>query len=431
MSLSGAMNSAVSALNAQSYALSLISSNLANSSTVGYKTVDASFSDIVTQQSSLGTKYASGAVTASSVQNISTQGLLESSSSATSLAISGEGFFPVTYGEDGDQTYYTRDGEFTVNDDGYLVNGDYYLVGWTTDADGNITSANTNSVDALEPINVEKYSSSAEATTTASLEANLPADAEVGDTFDTSIDVYDSLGNTQSLSVTWTKTDSNEWTMTVNDPTDPSTGETTGTAGGTTSYTISFNDDGTLNTITDADGNTVTEPTITIDSWDDGAGASSISLNLGTSGEADGLTQYTTGDDDPQVSVDAIETDGVEYGSLTGVSISSDGTVTAVYSNGQEMPIYKIPVVTFPAENNLEILSDGVYAQTSTSGNYTLNVAGEGGSGDISSYYLEESTTDTATEFSKMIVAQQAYSAASQVVTTVKDMYDSLLQAVR
>lgn len=431
MSLSGAMNSAVSALNAQSYALSLISSNLANSSTVGYKTVDASFSDIVTQQSSLGTKYASGAVTATSVQNISTQGLLESSSSATSLAISGEGFFPVTYGEDGDQTYYTRDGEFTVNDDGYLVNGDYYLVGWTTDSDGNITSANTNSVDALEPINVEKYSSSAEATTTASLEANLPADAEVGDTFDTSIDVYDSLGNTQSLSVTWTKTDSNEWTMTVNDPTDPSTGETTGTAGGTTSYTISFNDDGTLNTITDADGNTVTEPTITIDSWDDGAGASSISLNLGTSGEADGLTQYTTGDDDPQVSVDAIETDGVEYGSLTGVSISSDGTVTAVYSNGQEMPIYKIPVVTFPAENNLEILSDGVYAQTSTSGNYTLNVAGEGGSGDISSYYLEESTTDTATEFSKMIVAQQAYSAASQVVTTVKDMYDSLLQAVR
>ncbi|WP_445682451.1 flagellar hook protein FlgE [Radicibacter daui] len=431
MSLSGAMNSAVSALNAQSYALSLISSNLANSSTVGYKTVDASFSDIVTQQSSLGTKYASGAVRATSVQNISTQGLLSSSTSATSLAISGDGFFPITDGVDGEQTYYTRDGEFTVNDDGYLVNGDYYLVGWTTDSDGNVTSANTNSVDALEPINIEKYSSSAEATTTASLEANLPADAEVGDTFDTSIDVYDSLGNTQAVSVTWTKTDTNEWTMTVNDPTDPSSGEATGTAGGTTSYTISFNDDGTLNTITDSSGNTVTEPTITIDSWDDGAGASSISLNLGTSGEADGLTQYTTGDDDPQVSVESIDTDGVQYGSLTGVSIASDGTVTAVYSNGQELPIYKIPIVTFPAENNLEILSDGVYAQTTDSGNYTLHVAGEDGAGSISSYYLEESTTDTATEFSKMIVAQQAYSAASQVVTTVKDMYDSLLQAVR
>lgn len=431
MSLSGAMNSAVSALNAQSYALSLISSNLANSSTVGYKTVDASFSDIVTQQSSLGTKYASGAVRATSVQNISTQGLLTSSSSATSMAISGSGFFPITDGIDGDQTYYTRDGEFTVNDEGYLVNGDYYLVGWTTDSSGKITSANTNSVDALEPININRYSSSAAATTTASLEANLPADAEVGDTFDTSIDVYDSLGNTQALSVTWTKTGTNEWSMTVNDPTNPSTGATTGTAGGTTSYTLTFNDDGTLGTITDSSGNTVTEPTITISSWDDGAGASSISLDLGTSGKADGLTQYTTGDDDPQVSVESIDTDGVQYGSLTGVSIASDGTVTAVYSNGQELPIYKIPIVTFPAENNLEILSNGVYAQTTDSGNYTLHVAGEDGSGSISSYYLEESTTDTATEFSKMIVAQQAYSAASQVVTTVKDMYDSLLQAVR
>lgn len=431
MSLSGAMNSAVSALNAQSTALSVISSNVANSSTVGYKAASTSFSSLVADSTGSASVNSYGGVSASVVQNIGVAGLLTSTSNATDLAISGSGFFPITDGVDGDVTYYTRDGEFSVDDEGYLVNGDYYLVGWTTDGDGNVTTANTNSADALEPINLNRYNSTAAATTEVDLNANLPADAAVGDTFTTSLDVYDALGTAQSVPVTWTKAAENTWTMVLGDPTDPSTGAASGTIGGVTSYTVTFGGDGTLAGITDDAGTAVDDVAITVDSWNSGATSSDITLALGTVGSADGLTQYSSGDSDPQVDIDSITKDGVEYGTLSGVEITDDGTVVAKYSNGQELPIYKIPIATFANENGLTLGSGGVYEETRDSGDYTLHVAGSNGAGSIASYSVEGSTTDTTVEMSKMIVAQQAYSAASQLITTSKEMFDTLLQSVR
>lgn len=425
MSLSGAMGSAVSALYAQSKALSIISTNLSNSSTIGYKTVNASFSELVTQS-----QYNTGGVVVSSIQNVSLQGNLTESSTSTSLAISGSGFFPVTYGVDGDETFFTRDGEFSINEDGYLVNGEYYLKGWATDVDGNVTTANTNSVDSLQAIDLNRYSSSASATTEVALDANLPADGEIGENFTSSLDVYDALGDDQSIPLTWTKTAANSWTVEIGDPTDPSTGETTGTIGGNSTYTITFDGDGTLASITDSSGNSVSDLTLTVSNWNNGADASSISLDIGTVGDQDGLTQFASGSTAPDIEVDNVSQNGVEYGSLSGVEINSDGTVIASYSNGQDLAIYKIPLTTFTNADGLKLDSYGVYEQTAESGTYSLQQAGTQGAGTINSYYLEASTTDTATEFAKMIQAQQAYSAASQVVTTCKDMYDTLLRSV-
>ena len=435
MSLSAAMDSAVSALQAQSKALSLISSNLANSSTVGYKTVDASFASLLSQPLSMGS-YSSGGVTVSSVQNVSLQGLLQSSSSATSMAIYGDGFFPVTYGLNGSTVYYTRDGEFSVDSDGYLVNGNYNLVGWPTDNEGNVSSTNVNSVGALEAINLNRYSSMAAATSEITLKANIPADAEDGATFTTSLDAYDALGNAQSIPLTWTKssTADNTWTLTIGDPTDPTTGDQSGTVGGTTTYTVSFNADGTLAGIADDLGNSVDTATIAVSNWNDGADTATygdITLNLGTVGGTDGLSQFASGDTDPSIEVKSISKDGVAYGSLSGVEISSDGTVNAKYDNGEELSIYKIPVVTFADEGGLTLNSYGVYEETSESGSPALHIAGTDGAGSIENYYLEGSTTDTTEEFSKMIIAQQAYSAASQVISTSKTMFDALIQAVR
>jgi flagellar hook protein FlgE len=95
------------------------------------------------------------------------------------------------------------------------------------------------------------------------------------------------------------------------------------------------------------------------------------------------------------------------------------------------VPIYKIPVVTFPNENGLTAKTDGVYEQSNLSGNYTLNQAGTNGAGTIDGSSLESSTVNTSVEFSNMITAQQAYSSASQVITTDKAMFTSLLQAVQ
>jgi flagellar hook protein FlgE len=220
--------------------------------------------------------------------------------------------------------------------------------------------------------------------------------------------------------------------MTLGDPTDPSDStSTTGAIGGNTTYTVNFNSDGTLGSITDSSGATVTDVTITVSSWTDGAASSSVAMNVGTADEADGLTQYASGSDDPQVEISSTDRNGVAYGHLTGVTISADGTITAAYDNGQSLPIYKIAVATFPNTNGLEVKSDNVYQMTSDSGTYTLHAAGEGGAGKIDGASLEASNVSTADQLSLMIVAQQNYSAASQVISTCKTMFDDLISAIR
>jgi flagellar hook protein FlgE len=419
MSLLGAMNSAISALNAQSQAISMISDNLANSSTYGYKTTSASFESLVTASGST-TSYSSGGVTASSRSDISAQGLLTTTSTSTNVAISGNGFFPVSASADASVINYTRNGAFTTDSDGYLVNNGYYLLGWPTDASGNVIGGETQG--ALTAIDTNALASSAAATTSASLSATLPADAAVGDTYTSTMELYDSLGTAANTEVTWEKTGDNQWTATFGNPTLAS--DASVSAGTVTSspITIDFNSDGTLASTSPA------SPSLTIGSWTTGAADSTIALNLGTAGSADGLSQYTTGSSDVQLEVSQ---DGVGYGSLTGVSVNDDGDVVASYSNGQTRSVYKIPVATFTNANGLSAMSDGVYAQTAESGTATLHESGKDGAGSVEGGMVEESTTDTNGEFSSMLAAQQAYSASAQVITAVNKMFDTLISAVR
>jgi len=428
--MDAALDAATSALQSQAKALSIISDNIANASTTGYKAVGTDFASLITGETT-NTTNATGGVTATAQQNIGVQGLISSTNTATDMAIDGNGMFVVTDGLGG-QTYYTRDGSFQEDSNGYLEVNGYYLQGWSTDSSGNITASNTNSTSGLEAINLNRYSSDAAATQNVTLQANLPADATAGATFSTSLELYDSLGVGENVSVTWTKssTNSNEWTMTINNPTNSSTGAQSGTVGGSTSYTVDFNSDGTLASITDSSGTAVSAATVTVSSWDDGAAADPITLDLGTSGGTDGLTQYASGETDPQINVENITKDGVAYGTLSSVSIGTDGTVTAKYSNGQSMAIYKVAVATFENADGLAAKSGDVYGQTSASGNYTLHVAGQDGAGTIEGSSLEASTTDTSTEFSKMIVAQQAYSAASQIISTDRQMFQNLMTAM-
>jgi flagellar hook protein FlgE len=283
-----------------------------------------------------------------------------------------------------------------------------------------------------------------------------------------SISIYDSLGVQQSFPVTWTAEGNNQWLLTVHNPTNPSgttqTGQLYDSAGNPVnaySYNVTFNSDGTLNSIvglsTTAEivatsGSAPTtagvaptngsQPVLSA-TWFDGAQSSlanttsEISVNLGTAGslgtgKTDGLSQFDTGQSTPSIAVKATTQNGVQYGNLTGVSVdSSTGDVIASYSNGQKVPIYKIPVVTFPNENGLTAQNDGVFQQSALSGSYTLNAAGTNGAGTITGQALEQSNVNTSTEFSNMITAQQAYSAASQVIGTDKQMFTSLIQVVQ
>ncbi len=247
--LSSSMNIAVSALYSQSAAVSCISNNLANSSTYGYKCTTASFASMVSGSGSYS-NFTGAGVTVDPTQSLLTQGTLVGTESSTDLGIDGEGFFVVADTSDSDIFYYTRAGDFTTDKDGYLCNSaGWYLQGYPTDRDGNITSST--SAAGLEAINVENYQGVAAATTELSVQATLPAEAEVGDSFTVDAEIYDSLGVAHTVTLTYTKSDTNTWAMSA-ELADSSEAAaigltyTDGTTEADGTVLVTFNEDGTL-----------------------------------------------------------------------------------------------------------------------------------------------------------------------------------------
>ena len=145
MSLYGAMFSGVSGLAAQSQALGMISDNISNVNTIGYKGTTARFETLVTEAASR-TTYSPGGVRSIPFQKIDRQGLLQGSASATDIAIVGNGFFVVN--EDsvpgiGDNYLFTRAGNFTMDNSGNMTANGYYLQGWRLDSAGNLPANTT------------------------------------------------------------------------------------------------------------------------------------------------------------------------------------------------------------------------------------------------------------------------------------------------
>jgi flagellar hook protein FlgE len=151
------------------------------------------------------------------------------------------------------------------------------------------------------------------------------------------------------------------------------------------------------------------------------ADLSSVTLDFGTIGEADGMTQF--GADFTPTSV---QQNGARYGMFSGVTIASDGLVTALFDNGEMRPIYKLPLATFVNPNGLESRSGNVWSATGASGNPLLGVADQGPAGEITQSALEASTVDIAKEFTDMIVVQRAYSAATKIISTADEMLEEL-----
>lgn len=146
-----------------------------------------------------------------------------------------------------------------------------------------------------------------------------------------------------------------------------------------------------------------------------------ITLDMGNVGTNDGLTNLS-GD----FLTNYINQDGAKFGSYTGVSISEDGVVTALFDNGETRPIAILPLATFANANGMEALTGNTWIETDASGQAMLRQAGTNGAGEITAYSVEPSNVDLATEFSNMIVTQRAYSAATKIITTADEMLDEL-----
>jgi len=231
MSLFSALTAGVSGLSAQSSAMSAIADNITNVNTVGYKNADVDFQTLVTRQTTKSF-YSAGGVQAQTKNTFDVQGLLQSSSSQTDIAISGNGFFIVNETNEptlGDEYLFTRAGSFAQDDEGFLKNtAGFYLQGWPTDASGNVvlpTNSNASqpnqsviSNDFLETINLSRVGGGAAATSNMTIGANLPSNAAVGDTERLDTFFFDSLGNPNAPSFAFTKTAANEWDLSVEPP---------------------------------------------------------------------------------------------------------------------------------------------------------------------------------------------------------------------
>ncbi|GAB5387750.1 MAG: flagellar hook protein FlgE [Alphaproteobacteria bacterium] len=430
MSIFGSLFTGVSALQAQSQSMGTISNNIANVSTVGYKRETTAFNSLVT--TSNGSRvFSPGGVSANQVASTSQQGLLQQSTSATDIAIAGNGMFVVRQSADNiSEPVFTRAGQFQEDSVGYLRNSSgYYLMGWRLDDEGNIPAANSD-IGSTEPVDVGFLNGLAAPTTTIEVGMNLQADADLTDTFNREVAIDDALGGQHTIDMTMQRTAVNEWqvVLTVDDADQINLNDGAGSLNQRT-INLQFNGDGSLAAIDrnqgagfeavtagDADSSLLNLNGI---DWTDtisGAEDSDITMDLSA------LTQFSS-----DFSVAYVDQNGAELGLRTGVTIDEDGLVTANFSNGQTRPLYQIPLATFANANGLNAISGNVYQQTVDSGSYNLRRARQDGAGAIAPSALEGSNVDLADEFSQMIITQRAYSAGTKIVSTSDQMLSELL----
>ena len=426
MSLLGAMNTAITGLNAQSAAFSNIGDNIANSQTTGFKAVNTSFEDYLT--TSTAATNMSGSVVATPAYQNNVQGTVVQSSDTLGLAITGQGFFPVsqsTGSANGSPVFspipeYTRAGDFQLDKNGYVVNGaGQYLNAWAVDPKTGVVNRTQ-----LNPVQIAQSTYSPVPTSTVMLAANLPSTPGTTSLPPTQIPVYDRLGNQQQLNLQWTQstTTPGQWTVALSSP---NATAPLGTA--TVNFATTGASAGTIQSITDTSGTTSStagQPAqLNISATFPGSGAQSIALNLGTFGQANGLTQYAGTD----ISIRTLTQDGVPAGSFTGLTTNTNGDLIANYSNGQNQTLARVPVVTFADPNALQRQNGQGFTQTTSSGSALAQDANSNGAGALVTNSVESSNVDIAQEFSKLIVAQRAYSANTKMVTTADQMLQDTL----
>jgi flagellar hook protein FlgE len=398
----------LSGLTAASQALSVISNNLANLNTVGFKESRASFRDLFYQ--AFGTNGANDpiqvgeGVALGSVTPTFTGGNLEGTGVPTDAAITGNGFFVTE--QNGVQSF-TRAGNFTVDSQGQLTTQDGQLVMGYPALNGVISPSQS-----LAPLVINHGQLiPANPTTTIQTQTNLDASAAVGTSFSTPITVFDSLGTSHVLTYAFTKTASNAWSYNITLP-----AADTGGAGAPTVVStgnVTFNPDGTLAT----PAAPVTG--IAIAGLDDGAADLSVTWNLQDANGSSLLTQSSA----PSATANTFQ-NGYGSGTLSDFSITADGTIEGSFTNNQTLALGQIVLANFANPQGLLRLGENSFQTTLSSGAPAIGTAGSGGRGTITGGSLEQSNVDIATEFSNMIITQRGYQANARVVTT----FDQLTQ---
>ena len=436
MGIFSAMQTAVSGMQAQAYALDNISGNIANSQTIGFKRIDTSFQDLVPDLA-LSTRL-TGGVSAISQTTNAVAGAFRTTGVTTNIAISGDGFFAVSK-KNADATgtvsfssspFFTRRGDFSIDVNNNLVNGaGQYLMGYTVDP---ISGAVKDGV--VKTIQIPTTDLPPAATTSIKYEGNLPvtptnemqsrgslAPAATGVTVAAngesdfldktisggSLTIYDASGTAMNLQMRWAKTSAGQWDLYY-----MSNSAATGAQAKWTSLgpAATFNAAGKLTSASPLVAN------LTIDGKSTGA---PISINIAN------LSQY--GDSNGVFRQSSISQDGHSSASLTGMEISNQGRIYAKYSNGMQVAVADIAIAHFNGAEALKRGDGGAYEVSDQSGEPIYGLNGS----SIMVGGVEGSNADISQEFTRMIATQQAYSANAKVITTAQDMMREAVNVIR
>jgi flagellar hook protein FlgE len=430
----GSFSAGLSGLNANGQYLSVIGNNLANINTIGFKSSAVTFMDLVSQTvggSSANPMQVGLGVVTGSISPVFSQGAIENTREATNVAIQGNGFF-VVRGTNG--LSYTRAGNFSLNSEGALVTPDGFKVQGYTEVDPTTGRIVTTSqpTDIIVPPGVlrEPVSTSVFRTLT-----NLDVTAVVGDTFNTPVQIYDAVGASHVMTVTYTRTLAGwDFEITVDGAevaqvppiVDPFV---------LASGSLAFDGTGQIVSVTPAPPATgggnlpavpITDISFTTPNWTTGAQASTIDWDIVDNNGVVSLTGFAS----PSATSSKSQ-NGAAAGMIDAISISADGSIVATFGAGQTVAVGQLALAQFNNPKGLVKMGSNRYGESQAAGIPNVGVAGTGGRGTLIGSALEQSNVDIAQEFTQMILAQRGYQANSKTITVSDELLVDTLNLKR
>jgi flagellar hook protein FlgE len=413
----------LSGLNAASKNLEVIGNNVANSNTYGEKSSRAEFADMyaAAMTGAAGNNVQAGiGVQVATVSQQFTQGNITPTGNPLDLAINGGGFFQVR--DASNQTEYTRNGQFKVDDNGNIVNDQgNKLLGYMADAQGNVVAG------AAVPLKLPTSGIDPSPTSKVTMEFNLDSRSGVTvpasgpaidftnqDTYNnaTSVTMYDAKGQDVAVSYYFQKSGNDTWNVFA-------------TANGTTVAGTAGSPQPIAQLQYASDGSALISPTgaisLDIPASTNAAGATTLPIT-GIQLDLSGATEFGS-----NFGVTNMAQNGYAAGGLTGVSVDSTGKLIAQYSNGQTKAAGQLELATFRNPQGLAAQGGNSWKQTSASGGPIVGVAGDGNLGSLNAGSLEESNVDLTAQLVQMITAQRDYQANAQTIKTMDQAMQTLV----
>jgi flagellar hook protein FlgE len=434
--------------------LSVISNNIANVGSIGFKKSRAEFGDIISASPLQSGNVAGQGTQLKSISQQFTQGGFETSDRALDLAISGQGFFVTNTGS---QLSFTRNGAFSIDDERYLVDssGSYVQV-LPVDSSGALSATGISSATNLQ---IPASAGQPSPTTQLDLSVTLPSSAELPanssaytqsipwkfDRYDpnsynysSATTVYDSAGNPQQATIYYVRTQAAgsqiQETDSNGQPVVDAQGNpvmTTATENKWDAYTFI----GDQQASADPNSATPTPIHMTFDAQGTmlspqssvqlssvlPSGASApmqISFNYGSTTRQAAAT-FTPGN---------FTQNGKAAGQLDNISVDSTGLITATFSDGTTKKLGAVMIANFPNPNGLRQLGDSRWGESGLSGEPIVSAAGSGSAGTIQSGALEEANVDITEELVSLISAQRNFSANAKAIETANNMTDTIVQ---